>query len=229
MRAAARGEMAGDIQDIEARYRKVRAQLPEVLRLRLHRALSWCKRAGQEADDPDACFIFYWIAFNAAYANDVADAEADQASERSRFKDYFGKIVRLDQQRAIYNAIWQRFTRSIRVLLDNRYVYQPFWKFHNGVPGYDNWEELFTCSRQHVQEALARQNTQVILSVLFDRLYVLRNQLIHGGATWNSSVNRAQVKDGARILEFLLPLFIEIMMENPGENWGNPHYPVVQD
>lgn len=29
----------------------------------------------------------------------------------------------------------------------------------------------------------------MILSILFDRLYVLRNQLVHGGATWNSDVN----------------------------------------
>mgnify|MGYP001439560312 FL=1 len=58
---------------------------------------------------------------------------------------------------------------------------------------------------------------------------MLRNQLIHGGATWGSSVNRQQVKDGARILEFLLPLFLEVMMGNPDEDWGNPSYPVVRD
>ena len=66
-----------------------------------------------------------------------------------------------------------------------------------------------------------------ILSILFDRLYVLRNQLVHGGATWNGSVNRDQVRDGAAVLGTLLPIFIEIMMDNPGQNWGKPFYPVV--
>jgi hypothetical protein len=28
-----------------------------------------------------------------------------------------------------------------------------------------------------------------ILSMLFDRLYVLRDQMTHGGATWNSATN----------------------------------------
>ena len=56
---------------------------------------------------------------------------------------------------------------------------------------------------------------------------VLRNQLIHGGATWNSSVNRSQVKDGAALLGVLLPIFIDILMDNPGNDWGRPYYPVV--
>ncbi|WP_425067816.1 hypothetical protein [Reyranella sp.] len=38
---------------------------------------------------------------------------------------------------------------------------------------------------------------------ILDRLYVLRNQLLHGGATWNSSVNRSQVRDGAAVLSRL--------------------------
>ena len=64
---------------------------------------------------------------------------------------------------------------------------------------------------------------------VFDRLYVLRNQLVHGGATWNSSVNRDQVRDGTRILAFLVPLFIDLMMDNPDIAWGDPCYPVVED
>lgn len=39
-----------------------------------------------------------------------------------------------------------------------------------------------------------------LLSIVLDRLSVLRNQRIHGGATWASAVNHAQVKDGADIL-----------------------------
>jgi hypothetical protein len=64
--------------------------------------------------------------------------------------------------------------------------------------------------------------------VVFDRLYVLRNQLVHGGSTWNSSVNRDQVRDGAAVLGTLLPIFIDIMMDNPYRDWGRPFYPVVE-
>jgi hypothetical protein len=75
---------------------------------------------------------------------------------------------------------------------------------------------------------LFSHNTVRVLSILFDRLYVLRNQVLHGGATWNSSVNRNQVRDGARILGFLVPVFIDLMMDHPDEDWGAPHYPVVE-
>ena len=78
-----------------------------------------------------------------------------------------------------------------------------------------------------INGAIARKDTAKILSVLFDRLYVLRNQLIHGGATWNSSVNRSQVKDGAAVLDVLLPIFIDLLMNNPNNDWGTPYYPVV--
>jgi hypothetical protein len=48
-----------------------------------------------------------------------------------------------------------------------------------------------------------------------------------GGSTWNSSVNRRQVTDGALILGDVVPIVIHLMMENPGQLWGDPCYPVV--
>jgi hypothetical protein len=46
-------------------------------------------------------------------------------------------------------------------------------------------------------------------------LYFLRNQLVHGGSAWNSEESRAQVRDGAAILAFLMPVFVDLMMDNP--------------
>ena len=68
-----------------------------------------------------------------------------------------------------------------------------------------------------------------MLTLLFNRLYILRNQLVHGGATWKGKVNRSQVQDGKRILGTLVPVFVEIMMDNPQEDWGKPYYPVTDE
>jgi hypothetical protein len=87
----------------------------------------------------------------------------------------------------------------------------------------------FDGAKRAAHAALAAGNTPVVLSILFDRLYVLRNQLLHGGATWNSAANRAQVRDGAALLGHLLPLFIDLMMDNPGEDWAMPLYPVIEE
>ncbi len=78
-----------------------------------------------------------------------------------------------------------------------------------------------------INRALATQETSLILTLIFDRLYVLRNQILHGGATWNSSVNRAQVRDGAAIMGFLIPLFVKVMMDHPNQPWGANYYPVM--
>ena len=195
------------------------------LALRVHRALSWIDRAERESDDPDARFVFYWIAFNAVYAKDIPERHGE--SERDRFGGYFNEIVRLDTDNRIYDAVWNRFSSSIRVFLNNKFVFQPFWNYHNGIYGYDNWEARFNSSKAVVASALGRNDTVSILSVLFDRLYILRNQIVHGGATWNSSVNRDQVRDGVSIVSFLVPIFVDLMLDNPNERWGPPYYPVV--
>ena len=195
-------------------------------RLRIHRALSWFGRAENSSDDEDAALIFYWIAFNAIYAQEIV--YGDISKERVTYGDFFIKIVQHDNSEIIYQAIWKKFSQSIRLLMNNQYVYQPFWHFHNGVEGYEDWNERFQKSIAMVNQCLASKNTQAILSLVFDRLYVLRNQIIHGGATWNSSVNRSQIHDGRKILEFMLPKFIEIVINNPEEDWGKPNYPVIK-
>lgn len=218
-------EPAGAFTALKLKQREIRDGFPSDLGLRVHRALSWLDRAERCADDPDAAFIFFWIAFNAAYANELRDPELE--GERSVFDDYFQRLTALDAEYRLYDAIWERFPQEIRLLLNNRYVFQPFWRHHNHEAGYENWEQRFSRSRRRVNVALRERDTRLILSTLFDRLYVLRNQLVHGGATWNSAVNRDQVRDGARILAALVPVFIDLMMDNPEASWGAPYYPVV--
>jgi len=65
------------------------------------------------------------------------------------------------------------------------------------------------------------------MGLVLDRLYTVRNQLIHGGATYQSKVNRSQVKDASEILSFLVPLIIDIMITNINEDWGTINYPVI--
>ena len=211
---------------LKAKQRAIRDGWPTEHGLRVHRALSWLNRAEQAEEDFDAAFIYYWIGFNAAYADEVSETTVN--SETSVFRDYFVRLVEVDTSHQIHNALWDRFPQSLRVLLDNRYTFLPFWKHHNGNFGFEDWEQRFERSQNRTQTALMNRDTGTVLRLLFDRLYVLRNQLMHGGSTWNSSVNRDQVRDGARILAFLVPLFIDLMMDHPEKSWGTPHYPVVE-
>ena len=216
--------MATTHQQLKQRQRNERQHHPESIGLRIHRALSWLNRA-EQSDDDDGRFIFLWIAFNAAYANELGN---NNISEGQQFNHFLQRLIELDKHQRLHHIIWQQYTGSIRILLDNPYVYPPFWHHHNGQPGFDNWQEQFNREKQAAHKALAANDTSKVLGIIFSRLYTLRNQLVHGGATWNSTTNRDQLRDANRILGSIVPVVIEILLDNTQAHWGDACYPVVQ-
>ena len=210
---------------LKARHRSEREHFSPALSLRTHRALSWLGRAEREADDLDARFLFLWIAFNAAYANEIHDRKA--FTEQAVLRNFLSTLVDLDTEKRLYKILWDEFPGAVRVLIDNRYVFGPFWEAHSGRIPVDAWERPFEDNKAWAHKAMGAMDTTGVLAVVFDRLYTLRNQLVHGGATWNSSVNRNQLRDAGQILGRLVPVMIELMMDNPKRVWGDPNYPVV--
>ena len=193
--------------------------------LRIHRAIRWLERAEKEGSDPDAAFIFHWIAFNAAYARDMPRDE--RVSEASEFLTFIERVVFVDKNRIIANYVILKTSPTITALVNNQYVFRDFWRYKNGDSGASNWKRNLSRDYRRLSSQFGRGDTVGILRTLFDRLYVLRNQLVHGGATWNSSVNRSQVEDGARIMAFLVPAFIDLMIDNDHLFNDPPYYPFV--
>ena len=223
---------ASQLAQLVQRHQAMVAVQRNAFTLRMHRALSWLQRAEAESSDNDIAFISLWIAFNAAYAQDNG-GNTDNASERQTFRTFVGEVCRLDADKALPALVWQVFPGPIRVLLDNQYLFQPFWEALNN-PCADgstpaHWREAFDEARVRVHRALAQQDTERVLYEVFVRLYTLRNQLMHGGATWNSSVNRAQVRDGRALLARVLPVMLGVMMNHPAQFEGRPFYPVVAE
>ncbi|KFZ37104.1 hypothetical protein HR45_12790 [Shewanella mangrovi] len=212
--------------DLKARHRAERANYPHNLTLRVHRSLSWLNNAEQQRNnDSDSAFIFYWIAFNAAYGFDV-DSEY-RHGEKQSFRDFLTKIVALDSEQQLEKLVWQKFSGPIRVLLDNQYVFQPFWDFHNQRIDETEWTEKFKTAKAAAHTAMTNRSTEKVLAIVCDRLYTLRNQLIHGGATWQSAANRDAMRDCTEVMACLVPTVIGIMMDHPNTLWGAPIYPIV--
>lgn len=210
---------------LKEKERRLRSGFPETMGLRVHRAISWIGRAQKEVSDPDAAFLFFWIAFNAAYANEK-DVDLP-VGERQQFGELLRRIVQLDTSARLHAAVANRFQGPIRKLLENRYVFRPFWLNTNGIAGNEDWQKQFVASANAIRRSMIDNDTARVLHIVFDRLYVLRCQIMHGGTTWGSYVNRDQVKDGAEILGVLLPIMVDLMLDNPDEDWGRPFYPVV--
>ncbi len=213
------------------------------LNLRLRRATSWLGRAEREVEDHDAAFIFLWIAFNAIYGQSPSSRASARSGhslmmarirllvggqekyergsqERPEREMYLMTIYRLESNRV--TAVMQTLSAHVEELLANQYVFEPFWKHLS------HWKQLFRNAKKKRESRGANKKTEITLTQLFERLYVLRNQLLHGSATWNGSVNRSQVTPGAKIMATLVPHFIDVMIRHPN-GWGAPRYPVVRE
>ena len=213
-----------DAAALKDRHRAVREGQPEATAIRIHRAISWLARAEREADDADARFIFLWIALNAAYASEFGF----ERTERDQTRTFLAQVLAGDTQRQLHAVVFRQFSGPIRTLVENRFVFEPFWRAMREHDGSGRWEQSFAASRKLALQALMEQKTDVVLSIVLDRLYVLRNQLVHGGATWNSVANRQQVHDGAAILMALVPVVLGIMIEAEGAEYGAVSFPYVQ-
>lgn len=213
-------------QSLKERHREVRDSQSLNLSLRIHRALSWLKRA-EQSEDLDGQFIFLWIAFNAAYANDIDPNYRE--SERTTFGDFFKKLCELDEGNKLSNLVWQEFSGAIRLLLDNPYVNNDFWEFQRGNIDKPTLEARLSGAKRAVNKSLAAQNTADTLSIIFSRIYVLRNQLMHGGATWDGAMNREQIKDSVGFLHKFVVAMLQIMMDGKPTLWGDPNFPPIKD
>ena len=212
-----------DAAALKDRHRAVRDGQPEATAVRIHRAISWLARAERETDDADARFIFLWIALNAAYASELGF----ERTERDQTRTFLAQVLAGDTQRQLHAVVFRQFSGPIRTLVENRFVFEPFWRAMREHDGSGRWDASFDASRKLALHALMEKRTGVVLSIVLDRLYVLRNQLVHGGATWNSAANRQQVRDGAAILMALLPVVIEILIDAGDVDFGAVAYPFL--
>ena len=94
-----------DYQHLKARQRSERDTYPEHLSLRVHRALSWLNRA-EKCEDDDGRFIFLWIAFNAAYANETGSV---RIPEGRRVSDFLARLVELDFSNKLDDIVWNHY------------------------------------------------------------------------------------------------------------------------
>ena len=196
-------------------------------KLRVHRALSWLKSA-EESDNDDIAFISLWVAFNSMYGREATFSTA-HVSEKLAFKQFFSRVIDYDSNKTISAVIWSHYSNLFRLFIDNQFVFAPFWEYQVGTISEEEWKKRFAKSKKSAEVALGKQDSATFLGIVFERLYILRNQLMHGGATFNSMVNREQMKQGEQILFEVIPRLIDILMDNPEIGWGAPAYPPIEE
>lgn len=205
----------------------------DFLRLRLRRAISWGKLAEQLSDDLAVRFIFLWIGFNAIYSRDpdmVAKGESVAAAFHE-IKKHLKVLVPLDSE-CIYKIFWKgEAFEACLSLMEDEYLFQSFWKLRHTKSRKGEWREEWEANKNKFSRVRQFNNTQkrekipiVLTCTIFNRLCVLRNQVMHGSATHKSSKNLHALRRGVIVMERFLPTCIDLMLKNPGEDWGAPRY-----
>ena len=200
------------LDTLKAKARAIEAGLTPNSGMRVRRALSWLERGRQEAEDPYAALIFHWIAFEAAYAQRAENGRP----EKGGFEDFFKRLIDADAEGLIRGQVSEDVSLAVLELAANPYVYGPFWDYYNGrAESADEWQERLVSEVEQVSLALEDGDFAKPLAVAFERLSVVRAQLVHGDVTWGRDVNRSQIEDGAEILAALVPPLIQVMLDNP--------------
>lgn len=209
---------------LEEVFKNQKAEHSEAFNLRLHRGMSWFKKAMLLDEDLDLKFISLWISFNAIYAREGIVLQPQQG-----VKQFLTALSQLDHEHKVEYVLEHKGKQSIHLILDNPYIYQGFWDYQNNKISQASWKTEFEAEQRVVHQALQSRKTAEILTFLFARLNTLRNQILQGGVSYNSVVNRRYIADGCNILSMLIPIFMFILLENAGQlDTEKPFYPVMQ-
>ena len=202
-----------------AKYQRMKANSQ---RTRLWRAISWISRAEQEPDDPDAAFLFLWMAFNSLYA--VSSEE--QLADHRMFKNFLVDIVRQDKQGRLQETLVNLYSDHV---LRNKFVFRPFWDEVTGRRQNTRWQQYLGQEALDAETAIRQGDTAHGLLIIFDRLYLLRNQLIHGAATHGSSLNRSALNSAHVLLSVIVPEMTHILIKHPKIRLGPIFFPVLKE
>ena len=196
--------------------------LDENHRTRLHRAISWLKCAEHYSEeDADVAVIALWISFNSCYS--IESNSRALKHDKRKANLLIEKLLEFDAEDVLHNLLFDKYREEIQRIINNKFIYGPYWGSRKKTDL--DWQTSFTKARRAARRSLEKGDTAKLLSIIIDRLYVLRNQLIHGGATYKGGINREQVNDAKGLLIDLIPIVIETMFNKT--DWGEISFPVI--
>jgi len=211
---------------------------------RMDRALSWLERYEQAADGNehlDERFLFLWISFNAAYGDDErmkVAADSGNVDEYQKINNFLQKIAARDKTYRLADIVSEHGDAFLNII-GNRFLCNSFWKAEYSPRTRKAWNRNFDYENKDAHEILSdghltTTQTKRVLHIAFGRLYTLRNQILHGSASWRDNYNRSSIKSGDAILGLFVPEALRIMLDAIKQapdmpDWGQNAYPPYLD
>ena len=226
---------------------------------RMHRALSWLDRYAiyesiennskmdMTVELTEERFLCLWLSFNAAYGNDDFIFKFGRPNEQEQIDNLFKKILGFCKNddasmRHLLCAI-NKCRKEIFKLAETPFLYQQFWraeqnfnpeKYHAWVSAGKGKKHHKTKSEIERRTALLslanRGDASYVLNETFERLRILRNQVIHGSSEYAEKYNRCSLAPGIAVLRACLPEILRIMLtamkqKRDDDRWGRVAYP----
>ena len=214
---------------LPTRDRLAQEDREEGLRIRVHRSLRALSQAeeieaGSDSSSAlDAAFVFRWVALNALYGQ--WDDERGMAMKDRVALDRFTSQARLvDTSDRLVSAL-ETVSDDARTLLESPFLIERFWRDQE-------WDQVRPARGRAAKfrGEIREERQGAALHRLLIAVYFLRCQIVHGGATLGSNMNRVTVEPGSRILAVLCGQLIALVVEHGLEmEWGEICYPPVRE
>ncbi len=184
--------------------------LSEAVQIRLRRSESWLRKSRSarnlDSDKPpdlDAQFVFLWIAFNALYGQRRYEVDGKEIVDFTRFLERVETLSR----GAVATALRQPdVEKHVEHLLQSPFLNIDCWR---------EWDRAGIRDRQQrVQTARHTYDKEHPTVPVFQQLYTLRNQMLHGAATDGGRRNRESLKNAIPVLEISVRTLIGLVKEH---------------
>lgn len=191
---------------------------------RIHRAFSWLKRADQVIDDSDLDIVMLslWISFNSLYGR-WDGSRHEPESDRQGWRAFLDRMLEIDSAQAISKTLIEH-KNLVREILDDSFLQNHYWK--------DPTLEKARKTTRSKQEALTwyiEERWSLILDEVMQDIYLLRCQLVHGAATYNSKLNRPALRHCTDMLQHILLATVSVLIQDGrDEDWGEMCYPPIR-
>ena len=176
-----------------------------------------------------AQFMCWWIAFEAGYAREGPKGEA------SGSKKDMANFINCAMQKKVAWQSWHSALNRVKAhaitIIELPPASQKFWREGRGALA-AQWEADFHKEAEKAKEELTRaisgdlQSTYKFLRMLcVERLYVVRNQIFHGGSSLDDSYGHPQVELSVKLLSELVHGFRQTISNNLDVDWKAVPYP----
>jgi hypothetical protein len=129
-------------------------------------------------------------------------------------------MLSLDADQSIVEALMVN-KRLVMSIFEDEYLSRYFWQEPTKKRADQSKKTMYDARTWYVEGRWI-----LILDRVVERIYLLRCQLVHGAATYNSQLNRTAIRRCSQMLDHLLRAMLQVWVHHGvDENWGPMCYP----